>query len=216
MTVSVGRSGSYGDGPLSSSLALCGCGFYGLSFLAHYGRWGPRYHHHHHHHCPSTLSPSAQAPGEYDWDYIHYVQKLVEKAATYGITVFLDPHQDVWSRSTGGDGAPLWTLDMVGLDADLFKDTLAAYCHEHEPEKYCEMLCGEGFLVSGSRGFWSGKTCWAYVLRGVPVFRENDILILVPQFGFGVVSCASWILRMRRMVAEVRPCGAATSIALRL
>jgi hypothetical protein len=46
--------------------------------------------------------------------------------------VIIDPHQDVWSRFTGGDGAPWWTLSVAGFDMDNWHslvDTDAAILH---------------------------------------------------------------------------------------
>ena len=54
-------------------------------------------------------------PGVIDYDYLTYLSKLIDIAAQYGIYVIIDPHQDVWSRFTGGDGAPWWTLDVAGF-----------------------------------------------------------------------------------------------------
>ena len=55
-------------------------------------------------------------PGQYDEAYLDYVRAIIEKAGEYGINVFIDPHQDVWSRMSGGDGAPGWTFEAAGLD----------------------------------------------------------------------------------------------------
>ena len=52
-------------------------------------------------------------PGVYDDEYLEYLLAIVRKAAQHGITVFIDPHMDVWSRFTGGDGAPGWTLEAA-------------------------------------------------------------------------------------------------------
>eukprot|EP00985_Skeletonema_marinoi_P034010 scaffold42821_cov256-Skeletonema_marinoi.AAC.1 len=57
-----------------------------------------------------------EGPGIYDHEYIKYVRAILEKANEYNIQIYIDPHQDVWSRWTGGDGAPLWTLEKVGFD----------------------------------------------------------------------------------------------------
>ncbi|MBL8634149.1 MAG: cellulase family glycosylhydrolase [Myxococcales bacterium] len=58
-------------------------------------------------------------PGQYDEAYLAYLRALIEQAARYDIQIFMDPHQDVWSRFTGGDGAPAWTLDCVGIRRDM-------------------------------------------------------------------------------------------------
>ena len=57
-------------------------------------------------------------PGVYDEAYIAYLRKILLAAERKGISVYMDPHQDVWSRWTGGDGAPAWTLEKLGMDLD--------------------------------------------------------------------------------------------------
>ena len=54
-------------------------------------------------------------PGIYDQDYLDYLVKLIRKMHAFGISCYIDPHQDVWSRFTGGDGAPGWTLEVLYL-----------------------------------------------------------------------------------------------------
>ncbi len=68
-------------------------------------------------------------PGIYDTAYLDYLAAVIEKARQYNIQVFIDPHQDVWSRFTGGDGAPGWTLEAVGFDMTKFDETGAAVVH---------------------------------------------------------------------------------------
>jgi hypothetical protein len=55
-------------------------------------------------------------PGQYDEAYLDYLYRLAVKANQYGIRFFVDPHQDAWSRFSGGDGAPGWTLEAVGFN----------------------------------------------------------------------------------------------------
>lgn len=71
-----------------------------------------------------------EGPGIYDHEYIAYIRAIVEKAAQYGMQIYVDPHQDVWSRWTGGDGAPMWTLECVGFEPRHFEVTKAALCLE--------------------------------------------------------------------------------------
>jgi hypothetical protein len=69
-------------------------------------------------------------PGEYDEEYVDYVRAVAEKAGRCGFSLYIDPHQDVWSRFTGGDGAPGWTLEAVGFDIAHLSDSCAAILHQ--------------------------------------------------------------------------------------
>ncbi|MEJ2118982.1 MAG: PAS domain S-box protein, partial [Alphaproteobacteria bacterium] len=61
-------------------------------------------------------------------------------AAEYGIDVFIDPHQDVWSRWTGGDGAPAWTMEAVGMDITKLDEVGAAIVHNVHTGPYPHMI----------------------------------------------------------------------------
>ena len=75
-------------------------------------------------------------PGLYDTEYLDYLERVIRLAGDMGFTVFIDPHQDVWSRFTGGDGAPGWTLEAAGLDMTHFADTCAAIVHQTHGDPY--------------------------------------------------------------------------------
>jgi hypothetical protein len=79
-------------------------------------------------------------PGQYDEDYLDYIAAVLRKADEYGFKVYIDPHQDVWSRYCGGDGAPAWTLEAVGLDWTRFEESGAAILHSEYGEKYSYLL----------------------------------------------------------------------------
>ncbi len=73
-------------------------------------------------------------PGKYDFEYIDYIKQITKRARAYGLYIMIDAHQDVWSRFTGGDGAPLWTLEKVGFNVNNFMDTNAALIFNSEDE----------------------------------------------------------------------------------
>ncbi len=81
-----------------------------------------------------------EGPGVYDEEYLDYVRAVIEKAAGYGISVFIDPHQDVWSRWTGGDGAPAWSMELVGMDITKMHQTGAAFVHNIHGAPYPHMV----------------------------------------------------------------------------
>ena len=43
------------------------------------------------------------------------------------MVAFVSMHQDVWSRYSGGSGAPAWTLESVGFDLNALDETGAAW-----------------------------------------------------------------------------------------
>ncbi|KAI7901692.1 glycoside hydrolase superfamily [Cokeromyces recurvatus] len=83
-----------------------------------------------------------EGPGIYDQDYLTYVIDLLKKCGQYGFKVFIDPHQDCWSRHCGGSGHPGWTLSLVGFDPLHFPQTNAAIVHNlyPEPQKLPKMI----------------------------------------------------------------------------
>lgn len=80
-----------------------------------------------------------EGPGIYDEAYLDYVEGIVEAAERRGISLFVDPHQDVWSRWTGGDGAPLWTLEAVGFEPRSLHASGAALVHQEAGASYPRM-----------------------------------------------------------------------------
>lgn len=85
-----------------------------------------------------------KGPGIYDFEYMDYVVAVLQKIrAVGGVYVYLDPHQDVWSRFCSGSGAPLWTLYCAGFQTSGFKATEAAVLHSYyteEKREYPKML----------------------------------------------------------------------------
>jgi hypothetical protein len=85
-----------------------------------------------------------KGPKQYDKEYLDYIEEMIKIAGKYGFYIFIDPHQDVWSRMTGGDGAPAWTFEKVGLDFTKFDAADAASVMQYrydpnDPEAYPEM-----------------------------------------------------------------------------
>lgn len=118
-----------------------------------------------------------EAPGVYDLEYADYVvavMKVIEEVG--GIYIFLDPHQDVWSRFTGGSGAPLWTLYAAGLEPKNFKHTLAARIHydSTKPEDFTKMVWATNYYRLASElmftMFFNGKVFFPKcIINGVNI-----------------------------------------------
>lgn len=90
--------------------------------------------------------------GQYDQEYLDYLVAIVDKAADYEIPLFIDFHQDVWSRFTGGDGAPGWTLEAVGFEMQNFKATAAAIVHQTHGSPFPKMRWASNYtkLAAGT------------------------------------------------------------------
>jgi len=115
-----------------------------------------------------------EGPGIYDEDYLSYLRAILKKAEEYGFAVFIDPHQDVWSRWTGGDGAPRWTLEAVGMDPDTISVTGAAFTIQDQGPSYRPMSWGLNNLryaaATMSTLFFAGNVfAPGLFVEGVPV-----------------------------------------------
>jgi hypothetical protein len=76
-------------------------------------------------------------PGLYDEAYLDYYAEIARRAGDFGFYVFVDFHQDAWSRMSGGSGAPGWTFEAVGLDFTHFHDAGAALVMQHAFDYDC-------------------------------------------------------------------------------
>ncbi|KDO25237.1 hypothetical protein SPRG_09484, partial [Saprolegnia parasitica CBS 223.65] len=116
-------------------------------------------------------------PGVYDRDYLRYLRDVLLIAREFDLRVIMDPHQDVWSRYTGGDGAPLWTLTEIGLYPPHFAVTKSAFCMDTyggRPEDFPKMVWPTNYFKFASATmftlFWAGnRVAPGILVRGMPV-----------------------------------------------
>ena len=104
-------------------------------------------------------------PGIYDTAYLDYFTRICELAGEYGQYVFIDFHQDAWSRMSGGDGAPGWTFDAVGLDFTKFHAAGAAHVMQYkydyssderrQEHNYPTMTWGQNYRMPGNAIMWT-------------------------------------------------------------
>ncbi|HNY16963.1 MAG TPA: cellulase family glycosylhydrolase [Treponemataceae bacterium] len=94
-------------------------------------------------------------PGIYDEDYLAYLRNVIKKGEERGLSFFIDPHQDAWSRWTGGDGAPGWTLEAVGFDLAKIAPTGAAFTVASEGNSYRPMSWTLNYLRYANATMWT-------------------------------------------------------------
>lgn len=102
-------------------------------------------------------------PGLYDTAYLDYLTEITRLAGEYGFYVFIDFHQDVWSRMSGGDGAPGWTFQAVGLDFTTFHQAGAAHVMQHKydaavggrQDAYPQMTWSHNYRMPANAIMWT-------------------------------------------------------------
>mmetsp|Transcript_1254 Transcript_1254/g.3066 ORF Transcript_1254/g.3066 Transcript_1254/m.3066 type:complete len:825 (+) Transcript_1254:617-3091(+) len=95
-------------------------------------------------------------PGKYDEDYLSYLRDVISLCDEFNISVFIDFHQDVWSRWTGGDGAPAWTLLKCGFHLEKLDASAAATTKQSfGGAKYPKMLWNSNHQRLGPGTMWT-------------------------------------------------------------
>ncbi|MFZ2466789.1 MAG: cellulase family glycosylhydrolase [Parvibaculum sedimenti] len=103
-------------------------------------------------------------PGNYDEAYLDYFATICRMADEHGLYVFIDFHQDVWSRMTGGDGAPGWTFETVGLDFTKFHAAGAAHVMQYkydfarggrQEDRYPTMTWSQNYRYPANALMWT-------------------------------------------------------------
>ncbi|KAJ7507025.1 glycoside hydrolase [Mycena galericulata] len=132
-----------------------------------------------------------EGPGIYDTEYLAYIRDLLSLFPQYGMSAFVSLHQDVWSRYSGGSGAPAWTLEAVGFDLFGLHESEAAWLlgvkgGGHTEEERGLWPCGYQKLAAATMAtcFWAGDTFTPKLLvkdrngNDVPIqqFLQNTFL----------------------------------------
>ncbi len=104
-------------------------------------------------------------PGQYDTAYLDYFAELCERAGRHELYVVVDFHQDVWSRMTGGDGAPGWIFERLGMDIGKLDEADAAFTMQRrfdhddprprQPENYPQMSWFGNYARAANGILWT-------------------------------------------------------------
>ncbi|BEJ13360.1 hypothetical protein CspHIS471_0305340 [Cutaneotrichosporon sp. HIS471] len=106
-------------------------------------------------------------PGKYDYAYMDYVVKVLYKCKEWGFRVNMDPHQDVWSRFSGGSGAPLWTIYACGVDPQNIVPTYSALVQCDYPSKEAPDPGSMPAMIWASNYYRAfGHTVWTLFFGG--------------------------------------------------
>lgn len=104
-------------------------------------------------------------PGQLDQAYLDYYTEVCRRAGEHGLYLFVDFHQDVWSRMTGGSGAPGWIFEALGMDlrrlgeADAAIVMQQAYDYDdprpRQEERYPQMCWSRNYYYPANCILWT-------------------------------------------------------------
>lgn len=119
----------------------------------------------------AKIEPEA---GRYNDEYIESLREIIRLCEKYGIYVFLDMHQDLFSSVTNGDGAPQWAVCTDSFTASPTKFVWAE-------DYFWGKACHRSF-----DNFWNNKKvngrglqdwyadCWTYLVKKLG--SENAVI----------------------------------------
>ena len=142
-----------------------------------------------------------EGPGIYDNGYLDYLAEVTRRAGEHGLYVFIDFHQDAWSRMSGGDGAPGWTFEAVGLDFTKFHAAGAAHVMQRKydaarggrQDSYAQMTWSTNYRMPANAIMWT-------------LFFAGETF--APDFRIEGMSAQAWL--------QARYLGAMTAVADRV
>lgn len=114
-----------------------------------------------------TWNKIEPEPGEYNEDYINVLGDIIDRCEKYGIYVFLDMHQDLYSSVCYGDGAPVWATLTDGYKpkkiwfvwADVY--FLSRACHRAFDNFWNNTpVCGKGLQEHYA-------DCWKHIISSI-------------------------------------------------
>lgn len=143
-----------------------------------------------------------EGPGKYDEEFINYTTQILRIINEVGgLYVFMDVHQDVWSRYSGGSGAPMWTLYAAGLQPKRFAQTEAALLHNEtrfqkdgEPDSFPKMIWPTNYKRLASlvmfTMFFSGKNYFPLLCingKNIQDYLQDCFFNSIKHFWAGIV-----------------------------
>jgi hypothetical protein len=106
-----------------------------------------------------------KGPSDFDIEYLDFLTEITRLAGEFEFYVFIDFHQDVWSRMTGGDGAPGWIFEKIGMDFRKFSEADAALVMQkrydynnpgtRQEDRYPTMCWSQNYKYAGNAILWT-------------------------------------------------------------